>query len=103
MSMDGFRIGTIRGIPIRVHFTFLLVLPLLAFGFARSFRAAAGLADVPPEQLSGRPWVWGLGVAIALFASVLVHELAHSLYALRKGGRVRGITLLMIGGVSQLS
>jgi len=42
-------------------------------------------------------------VAIALFACVLVHELAHSLYALRKGGRVRDITLLMVGGVSQMS
>jgi Zn-dependent protease/CBS domain-containing protein len=34
---------------------------------------------------------------------VLVHELAHSLYALRKGGKVRSITLLMIGGVSEIS
>jgi len=101
--MTGFRIATIRGIPIRIHFTFLLVLPFLAFAFARAFRSAAELADVPPEQLGGTPWLWGLGVALALFASVLVHELAHSLYALRKGGRVRDITLLMIGGVSQLT
>jgi Zn-dependent protease/CBS domain-containing protein len=42
-------------------------------------------------------------VALALFGSVLVHELAHSLYALRKGARVRDITLFMIGGVSQIS
>jgi len=35
--------------------------------------------------------------------SVRVHELAHSLYALRKAGRVRYITRIMIGGVSQIS
>ena len=35
--------------------------------------------------------------------SVLLHELAHSLYALRKGGQVRDITLMMVGGVSQIS
>lgn len=103
MEMSGFRIATIRGIPIRIHFTFLLVLPLIAFGFGRAFIAAAELAEVPPEQLTGSPWLWGLGVAIALFVSVLVHELAHSLYALRAGGQVRDITLLMIGGVSQIA
>jgi len=103
MNLGGFRIATIRGIPIRIHFTFLLVLPLIAFSFARTFQEAAELAAVPPERLAGSPWLWGLGVAIALFASVLVHELAHALYALRKGGRIRDITLLMLGGVSQMS
>ena len=103
MTSGALRIGKIRGIEIRAHFTFLLVLPLLAFSFARAFRSAAALANVPPERLQGSPWLWGLAVAVALFASVLLHELAHSLYALRKGGRVRGITLLMIGGVSEMA
>jgi Zn-dependent protease len=103
MHMSGFKIGTIRGIPIRIHFTFLLVLPLLAFGFGRTFSGAAAMAGVPPEQLRGNPLLWGLGVALALFASVLVHELAHALYALRKGGQIRDITLLMIGGVTNMS
>jgi Zn-dependent protease/CBS domain-containing protein len=102
MDMSGFRIATIRGIPIRIHFSFLLVLPLIAYGFGRAFVEAARLADVPPEELHGSPFVWGLGIAVALFLSVLVHELAHSLYALHRGGRVREITLLMIGGVSQI-
>src|SRR5512138_1132756 len=97
------RIGTIRGIPIRIHVTFLVVLPLLAWGFGRVFSEAARLAGIPPSELRGPPILWGLVVALALFASVLVHELAHSLYALRPGGRVRDITLLMIGGVSQIS
>jgi Zn-dependent protease len=102
MVGNGFRIGTIRGIPIRVDITFLLVLPFLAFGFARAFREAAALASVPPEMLQGGPFWWGLAVALALFASVLLHELAHALYAQRKGGKVEGITLLMIGGVTQV-
>jgi Zn-dependent protease/CBS domain-containing protein len=97
------RIGTIRGIPIRIHFTFLLVLPFIALGFTRVFTEAVRIAEVPVERLGGPAWIWGLVVAIALFLAVLVHELAHSLYALRKGGRVRDITLIMIGGVSQIS
>ena len=97
------RIGSVRGIPIRIHVTFLIVLPLLAVAFARVFTEAARVADIPAAELHGSPFLWGLVVAVALFLSVLVHELAHSLYALRKGGRVRDITLIMIGGVSQIS
>ncbi|PTL76582.1 site-2 protease family protein [Vitiosangium sp. GDMCC 1.1324] len=98
-----FRIATLRGIPIRVHYSFLLVLPFLAYLFGQAFRSAAEAADVPPERLTGSPLLWGLGLAVALFLSVLVHELAHSFYALRKGGQVSDITLLMIGGVSRIT
>lgn len=98
-----FKIATLRGIPIRVHFSFLLILPFLAVLFGQVFRGAALAADVPPEQLMGHPLLWGLGLAVALFLAVLVHELAHSLYALRKGGEVSDITLLMIGGVSRIT
>jgi Zn-dependent protease/CBS domain-containing protein len=102
-TMGGFRIATIKGIPIRVHYSFLLILPFLAYQFGLLIRSAARHADVPPEMLQGNPFIWGLGLALALFVSVLIHELAHSLYALKKGGRVQDITLLMIGGVSNLT
>lgn len=98
-----FRIATIRGIPVRLHFSFLLVLPFLAVLFGRAFRAAAEAAAVPAERLVGHPLLWGLGLAVALFLAVLLHELAHALYALRKGGQVADITLLMIGGVSRIT
>jgi len=101
--MSGFRIGTIKGIPIRVHYSFLLILPFLAYQFGLLFQSAARHADVPPQMIQGNPFIWGLGLALALFLSVLLHELAHSLYALSKGGQVRDITLLMIGGVSNIT
>jgi Zn-dependent protease len=83
----------------------MLALPVLAWFFGQVFasRAAARMADVPQEQLVHAPYLWGLGLAVALFVSVLVHELAHSLYALRKGGEVSDITLMMIGGVSRIT
>ena len=102
--MNGsFRVGKVRGIQIRIHFSFLLILPFLALVFGRAFVNAARLADVPPGQLAGSPLFWGLGVAVALFLAVLVHELAHALYGQAKGAQVRDITLLMIGGVSSMT
>jgi len=98
-----FLVARVRGIPIRIHVTFLLVLPFLAYAFGQRFAEAAHLAGTPPEQLVGSPWLWGLALALALFASVLGHELAHSLYALGHGGKVRAITLHLVGGVSELS
>lgn len=97
------RIGRLAGIPIRIHVTFLIVLPFIALGVARELAAVARVANVPADQLRGTPFLWGLGIALALFLSILVHELAHALYAIRTGGRVRDITLMMIGGVSQIS
>ena len=98
-----FRIGSVGGIPIRLHFSFLLVLPLLGYLFARQLRAAAEVAGVPAWELGGHPYLWGLGLVVALFGCVLLHELAHAFYALYRGGKVRGITLLMIGGVSEVT
>ncbi len=103
MNGGAVRIGSIGGIPIRIHVTFLIILPFLALGFARVYREAARAAEVPTEQLGGSPLLWGFVVALALFLCVLVHELAHSLYAMKEGGRVRDITLLLIGGVSQIT
>lgn len=97
------RVASVAGIPIRIHVTFLIVLPFIALGVARQLAAVARAANVPAGQLRGSPYLWGLGIALALFLSILVHELAHALYAIRTGGRVRDITLIMIGGVSQVS
>jgi Zn-dependent protease len=101
--VGGLHIATIRGVPIRLHWSLLVALPLFALVFGARLTAAARLAGLPSGQIVQAPVLWGFGLAIALFLSVLVHELAHTLYALRHGGRVRGITLLVVGGVSQVS
>lgn len=84
--MNGtFKIGSLTSIPIRVHWSFLLVLPFLASLFARHFLEAVRVAGIPPERVQGSPWVWGLLVAVGLFVSVLVHELAIRSMPAEKG------------------
>ncbi|RKH79784.1 site-2 protease family protein [Corallococcus sp. AB032C] len=97
------QVGSFRGVPIRVHVSLLVALPLLALSFGGALQRAAETADVPPGALGGHPWAWGLAVAVGLFVSVLLHEMAHTFYALRHGGEVRGITLMIVGGVSELA
>ncbi|WP_174591710.1 M50 family metallopeptidase [Methanocella conradii] len=92
------KIGSFMGIPIKLHVTFLLILPFIAFAFATS---------PPPLGFSGVSSLWarvGLSLlaAIFLFACVLVHEMAHSYVAVKNGIRIGGITLFLFGGVSEM-
>jgi Zn-dependent protease/CBS domain-containing protein len=84
----------VRSVPVRAHWSLLLVFPYLALVFAGRFRDTSTLPALP--------LLWGLVVAVGLFASVALHELAHTLVAMRLGGRVREITLMLLGGVSQI-
>jgi Zn-dependent protease len=89
--------GRIAGIAIGVHYTWFFVAALMTWSLARGYF---------PLNHPGWPattyWVAGLVAALALFGSVLVHELGHSLVAIRRGIPVRSITLFIFGGVAQL-
>ena len=98
--MDGsMRIGSIFGIPVGIHYTWFAVFLLVTVNLVFFL----GGETAYPE--------WGLfeRVAVAVitsllfFASVLVHELAHSVVALRKGIPVKSITLFIFGGVAQIT
>jgi Zn-dependent protease/CBS domain-containing protein len=98
------RIGRILGIPIYLHFTFLIILPFFAlvFGFAYSefFGFKIGFANLAVDDLGKA--LLGTAAAVVFFASILIHELCHSYVALRNGYKISGITLLIFGGVSEI-
>ena len=109
--MDGsYRIGRIFGIPILIHYTFILVIPLFAWiigsEITNNIQAITSIFSVPIDTTlvtSGIiPYVVGAIVALGLFAGVLVHELAHSIVARRKGIKINSITLMIFGGIASM-
>lgn len=79
------RIARLLGVDVRVHWSFLVLVLLVAWG-------SNGLAELGQWLL----WI------VAVFASVLVHEFAHCVVARRRGAVVKDILLLPIGGLSQM-
>src|SRR5256886_17601678 len=97
MGRSSIRLGRIFGIPVGLDFSLLLIAGLLTLSLA---------ADRFPTEFPGQPtaayWVVGVFAAVLFFASVLAHEIAHSLVARRHGVQVDGITLWLLGGVAKL-
>jgi Zn-dependent protease/CBS domain-containing protein len=94
---QSFSLGRISGIRIGVNWSVLVIVALLAYGLAvGQFPAAA------PGRPEVQYAVAAVITAAAYIASLLAHELAHSLVARRNRLEVEGITLWLLGGVSRL-
>ncbi len=96
--------GRLLGIPIKIHVSFLLVLPLFTLYFAFVSAKVLGFT-LSFNDLPINDWgklLLGLFSAILFFIAVLLHELSHSYVAMRKGYRISGITLFIFGGVSEI-
>ena len=87
----------IKGIPIRLHFTLIVVFLLITWTLATYF-----MPQIYPGLNTIEYWVMGAIGAAVLFISVLLHELAHSIIATRYGLKVRQIVLFIFGGVSDI-
>jgi len=95
-------IATVSGIPIRLHVSFLLILPFLALVIGNNIETIATMAGVTTGEIFLHPFGLGLILAVLLFVSVVLHELAHSFVARAQGIGIRDITLMLLGGVAQM-
>jgi Zn-dependent protease/CBS domain-containing protein len=97
MNSQSIPIGRIFGIPLRIDYSWFLIFALITWTLATGYF---------PGEFKGWPvaqyWVVGVITAIVFFASVLLHELGHSLVARRYKITVNSITLLIFGGVSEI-
>ncbi len=91
------RIGRIFGIDIRIDSSWVVIFILFTWFLAGSY-----FPKSYPHWSSSLNWAMGFLTSLLLFASVLFHELAHSLVALKQGERVDSVTLFILGGVAAI-
>ena len=92
-----FRLGTFAGIDIYINYSWLIILVFLIWSLATNW-----FAVLDPGWSPALYWITGTIAALLLFASVLLHELAHSVVARARGLSVKNITLFIFGGVSNI-
>jgi len=91
------RLGRIAGIEVGVHYSWLF------FGALITWSLAAGyFPETHPGWSAATYWLAGTLAALALFVSVMLHELAHSLVARARGAEVQRVTLFIFGGVATI-
>ena len=95
---ENISLGRIAGIHVGFNWSLLVIAALIAWSLATSF-----LPSTAPGHTSGAYWAAGVISALVFLASLLAHELAHSIVAMRRGVKVEGITLWLFGGVSRFS
>lgn len=91
------QVATIRQIPIKLHFSLILVFFLISWTLAQGF-----MPQYAPGLSPAHYWIMSVSGTIILFFSVLIHELSHSMVARSYGIRVKQIMLFIFGGISDI-
>jgi Zn-dependent protease/predicted transcriptional regulator len=98
MLRGGIPIGKIFGISIKLHFSWFFIFALITWTLAGVYFPTT----YPSWSLAMKIGA-GLLTSLLFFASVLIHELCHSIVALHEGIHIESITLFFLGGVSQMT
>ena len=87
----GFSLGNIFGIEVRLHYSWFIIFMLVTVSL------------VYPNWSRSLSWVTGIITSLLFFASVVAHELAHSLVGRANGVPIKSITLFIFGGVARMT
>lgn len=91
------RIGRILGIPIYVHASWVIIFVLITMSLGAQF------TQQHPQWTSTQHWSVGVLTSLLFFASIIFHELSHSMVARVYKIRVESITLFVFGGVARIT
>jgi len=94
----GFNLGKVFGIQFRLHYTWFIIFFLITFSLSWFV-----FPTVYPGWAPLSYWVTGVVTSLLFFASVLAHELAHSLVGRVNGIPIKSITLFIFGGMAQMT
>ena len=93
-----FRVARVLGIDIRIHISWVFIFFLVLLSLADQFFPASY-----PQWSQQKTFIVSAVAALLFFVSVLLHELAHAIVALRFKMSVSSITLFLLGGVANLT
>ncbi len=95
---SAFNLGKLFGIQLRLHYTWFII-----FIFITVSLSWLHFPSLYPDWAPVTYWVIGIVTSLLFFASVVAHELAHSLVARTNGIPIKSITLFIFGGVAQMT
>ncbi len=95
---NAFNLGNLFGIQFRLHYTWFIVFVLITTSFSWQVFPVSY-----PDWPLALYWVIGIITSLLFFASVVAHELAHSLVGRANGIPVKSITLFIFGGISLMT
>lgn len=94
---DHIQVARVLGIPIRLHFSWLIIFGLIVWSLSTGYFPAQA-PDLPASSY----WAKGLVASLLFFVSILLHELGHAVVARFQGLRTRSISLFIFGGLAEL-
>ncbi len=97
MFSNSIKLTRLFGIDVELDFSWLIIFMVFSFSLATGY-----FPGIIPEMEDWVYWLMGIFTTVLLFTSVLIHEFAHSLMAIREGHDIKKITLFIFGGVAQL-
>lgn len=100
--LSGWTLFTVRGVAVSIHFSLLVLLLYVVVISSIQFPGVARSAGIDPLLIRGTPLLWALLFVFSLVTSILLHEFGHVLVAQAYGAKVRRITLMMLGGASEM-
>ncbi|MEM7286003.1 MAG: site-2 protease family protein [Actinomycetota bacterium] len=95
--MNGFPMGSIRGVAIRLNWSVAVIATLISWSLADSV-----FPDLAEGRSPGAYWTAGIITSVLFLATLAAHEVGHAVVALREDVQVRSITLWLFGGVAEL-
>ncbi|MEK7357304.1 MAG: site-2 protease family protein [Bdellovibrionota bacterium] len=93
---------TLRGVALNVHVSLLFLVFYVVIVATAQFPIIGELAGVDLADVAGSAFTWGLVFAFSLLLSIFIHEFSHVLVAQALGTKTRRVTLMMLGGASEM-
>lgn len=100
--LSGWTLFTLRGVPLNLDFSLMFLLIYVLLIASIQFPLVVRQSGIDVADIFGPPFLWGIIFAFSLLVSIFLHEFSHVLVAQSYGAKARRITLMMLGGISEM-